>query len=327
LAWVLSIVAASMLADYYLERKIFPVMKTKVKSIFLGKELLQFSWPLTLVGVLNLVTGWAGTTMLGIFKTTKEVGIYSAALPTASMLGSILTGFSFIFMPIASELFSRNKIEELKSVFKTVTRWNFILTFPFFLVIFLFPHIVMRILFGPEFIASSLALSILALGYFSRAVIGPANLIILSLGKTKLILISNIVTAVSNFLLNLWLVPLYGVTGAAIAMTSSLILGDGLTFVFVYSLIRLQPYSPTYLKPILAGILAGGLIYFPSQILFVAVPVWFAVVGLILFLTLYFLFSLFFRSLEREDVMILKAIEEKAGINVEWLRNLIKKFI
>jgi len=41
--WVLSIILTPFLAFYFLERKVFPILKTKVKSIPVKKELLSFS--------------------------------------------------------------------------------------------------------------------------------------------------------------------------------------------------------------------------------------------------------------------------------------------
>ncbi len=36
---------------------------------------------------------------------------------------------------------------------------------------------------------------------------------------------------------------------------------------------------------------------------------------------------LVFRGLEKEDIEMLKVIEKKSGVSVEWLRELVKKFI
>jgi hypothetical protein len=42
---------------------------------------------------------------------------------------------------------------------------------------------------------------------------------------------------------------------------------------------------------------------------------------------IYFILLLVSRTFEKEDVMIMKAIEARSGINSEWIRNVIGRFI
>jgi O-antigen/teichoic acid export membrane protein len=325
--WVLSIVGASILAGYYLERKVFPIIKMNIKSPFIGRELFYFSWPLMIISVLWLVVAWTDIMMLGFFKTSADVGLYNAALPTAGMLGVILTAFNFLFMPVISELLAKKRMEELKFMFKSVCRWIFILTLPFFLLMVLFPGTVLRILFGSEYVVASLALSILALGFFISAFIGPTGQLILSLGRTKLNLIITAIAASSNFLLNLLLIPLYGIVGAAIAMTSSLIIGSVFGIIFAYSLVKVQPCSLNFLKPILAGFLAGSFLYTLFKVLFKTITLWYVLIGLFLFFFAYSFFLLILKTFRAEDLMIMRAIERRTGVRIKWLRNFIKGFI
>jgi len=55
--WVLAIIVMPFLAFYFLEKKVFPVIKTKVKTISMDKELFAFSFPLLFAGIAGLVNG------------------------------------------------------------------------------------------------------------------------------------------------------------------------------------------------------------------------------------------------------------------------------
>jgi len=57
--WCIAIMITPFLAFYFLEKRVFPILKTKTKSDPMGKELFSFSWPLLLVGFSGLVLGWA----------------------------------------------------------------------------------------------------------------------------------------------------------------------------------------------------------------------------------------------------------------------------
>jgi len=57
--WVLAIIVMPFLAFYFLEKKVFPIFKTKVKAISVDKELFFFPLPLVLHGSAGLIMGWA----------------------------------------------------------------------------------------------------------------------------------------------------------------------------------------------------------------------------------------------------------------------------
>src|SRR3989344_3840147 len=63
--YVISFLISLILSYYYLEFKIFPILKSKVKSIKSGMELFSFSWPLVFSSFALLVVGWSDTIMIG----------------------------------------------------------------------------------------------------------------------------------------------------------------------------------------------------------------------------------------------------------------------
>jgi len=138
IGWILAIIGMSVLAFYFLEKKVFPVLNTKVKDVSVDKELFYFSFPLIFAGLAGLITSWTDTLMLGYFCTSSEVGIYNAAMPTASLLGIVLSAFGIIFMPVATELYARNRIGDLRNAYSSVTKWIFVIVLPGFLLMSLF---------------------------------------------------------------------------------------------------------------------------------------------------------------------------------------------
>ena len=159
--WVLAIIAMSFLAFYFLERRVFPIFKTKVKAISMDKELFSFSFPLLFAGIVGIVMGWTDTLMLGYFSSSADVGIYNAALPTAQLIRAFPGALGVIFFPVISELYARKKIEDLRRTYSVVTKWMLALIFPAFLIITLFSEQVTQVLFGAEYMQERLALSLL----------------------------------------------------------------------------------------------------------------------------------------------------------------------
>ena len=324
--WVLAIMLTPFLAFYFLEKKVFPVFKTKVKAVSVDKELFAFSFPLLFAGIAGLIMGWTDTLMLGYFSSSADVGIYNVALPTAQLIRAIPGALGVIFFPVISELYARNKIEDLRRTYSAVTKWMLALIWPAFLLVLLFPEQIIKILFGAEYIAGATALSILVAGFVIGSVVGPASQTLQTYGRTKTVMMTSYIGAAINFLLNLFLIPIYGVNGAAIATGFSLALLYVLNFLFAYRVAKVQPLRLCYLKIILASLIAVFVVYFLTKYI-IGVSLFVLIAMLFVFLALYFFLLLLMKSFEAEDLMIMRAIDEKLGTKSDWARKIIQKFL
>jgi len=324
--WVIAIIAMSFLAFYFLEKKVFSILRTDVKAVSVDKELMSFSLPLLFAGIGGLVMVWTDTLMLGYFCSSVEVGIYNAALPTAQVISAIPGAFGIIFFPVVSELYARNKIDDLRKTYSAVTKWMVSLIFPAFLLVLLFSEPVIRILFGAEYIAGATALSILMSGFMVAMMVGPVSEILQAYGKTKTILMITYIGAGVNFLLNFLLIPIYGINGAAIATGLSLALLYIVNFLFAYRVVKVQPFRLSYLKIVLASLLAVSVVYLLTKyVIGVSIP---ALIGMLfVYLALYGFLLLVMKSFEEEDLMIMRAIDQRLGMKSNWIRKIIRKFL
>jgi O-antigen/teichoic acid export membrane protein len=129
-AYLAPVWLGAVLAYYYLG-KTFPVIKQKaVLPIYEKKRFLDFSLPMLFVQFFGLWSISIDTLMLGYFKTSQEVGIYSAAQKTALVGNIIFVSFSSIFAPIAADLYNRKELPLLSLYYKTVTKWMLALSLP-----------------------------------------------------------------------------------------------------------------------------------------------------------------------------------------------------
>ena len=326
IGFVLGFFLSVIVGVYHLKGKILPQLK-KIKPIRVSKELVSFSLPLLMVATLSLLMAWTDVLMLGYFDTVANVGIYSAVLNTGILLSFVFQGFSFIFTPLISEFYSRDQIKEIRKIYKSSTRWTFSITFPLFLLFILFPDNILKILFNEEFVSGSTSLIILSFGIMFSVFIGLARETITSIGKTKIIFYFTLIAASSNFIINLILIPIYGMVGAAIAMLVSLILWSLLPLLYIHKKMGVWPYDRNYLKPFFVSLSSVGTIYFLLKFIFKSTDTLILIVGFIIFILLYGVLFLLTKGLTKEDILILKSIEKKTGLNIGWLRNIIKKTI
>jgi len=324
--WVLAVILMPFLAFYFLEKKVFPIFNTNVKAISMERMLFYFSYPLIFAGLAGAVSAWTDTIMLGYFCTSFEVGIYNAAQPTAKLIGIGSGAFATIFMPVVSELYARNKVDDLRNVFSIVTKWIFSITLPIFLLMSLFSEEIINIMFGSDYIIGASALRILAFSYFITSLFGLAAPLLQSYGRTRVIMGCGFIGAFVNFILNFLLIPLYGVSGAAVATGISTVFVSAIFFLSVYLIGRMQPFGFNYLKPVVASMIAVSVVYTTTKYV-IGVSVLSLIVMCFLFLIIYFFLLLIFKSFEEGDLMIMRAMDERLGLKSDWIRRVIKKFL
>ena len=290
----------------------------------LGKELVVFSLPLLFTGILGFVMNWTDTLMLGYYKSSEVVGLYNAAAPIAKLLQIFLNSASFLYVPIASQFYAMGKLGELKRVYQILTKWVFLLTLPVFSVMFLFPETTINFFFGEKYLPASQALRILALGFMFHTFLGLSGRSLVIVRDIRFISLSTLIAAVSNVVLNAFLIPHYSMSGAAVATAVSYFIYNVLSSLRLYQKEKIHPFGRNYVKLLLISFVLLELI----EGLQLRIPsIWYAVPVLAVFLGVYFLLVLLSRSVDKEDVELLLVVEKKLGVDLRTLKKILKRFV
>ena len=307
----------------YFAYKVYPDLFSMKDASYHTGELWQHSWPLFAAGVFAFITGHIDTFMLQYFDGSESVGLYQAAYPFAILLLASNSIFNSIFLSRASYLTSKDS-KELNSIFKTVVSWTAIITIPVFLLLFAYPRGAL-ILFGSEFLEVDNILRVLLIGFLLQTVINPAQKVYQAVDKTRIVTILSVLLAIFNFSLNLILIPIYGIMGAAIASTAAFALIFLVKIVYIYKILGSQPFQLSAVKALLAGILTISIIYGVSSLLFEVVPEWFLLVAFALFTGIYPVIFIAMGGVTENDLVILREIDEKTSIDLSPLKKIFKK--
>ncbi len=196
------------------------------------RKLLGLAIPMLFTTSLLLIMGWTDTIMLGIFKTTADVGIYRVSLRLAAIISITLIAFNAILGPKVTELWEKGKVNELKKVVRQATAIVFVSSMIGFIILVIFRHLILG-MFGPEIRSGSTAFIFLLLGQLFNSAVGSVGLILMVTGKQ--IVIQNVMIAgtIINITLNLLLIPNYGINGAAFASMTSMIFINIIPFIYV----------------------------------------------------------------------------------------------
>lgn len=228
-----------LLFTFYFLKQSYGLLWPKKFSLAYLKDSFYFGLKGHFSNVLTFFNYRLDMFLIAYFMDEASVGLYSIAVLLSERIWTISQSVSTVLFARISNLnddLSKNKFTSLAS------RNTLFISFIGGLVLFLLSHWIIITLFGQEYSQSILPFLYLIPGVviFSMGRILANDFI--GRGYPEINTYIAMVVALSNFILNLWLIPLFGIKGAAIATTSSYIL-DVIMKSVVFSFKNKVPFS------------------------------------------------------------------------------------
>ena len=203
----------------------------------------RFAVLMSVEGVLLFVLQWTDQLLVGLFLNAHEVGVYASALRLAALVAVPLLAVNSIMAPTAASLHGAGETERLRVTFARMT-WAtagagliigalLLATGPWLLG-----------LFGPEFVAGYPALVVLVVGQVVNAATGSVGVILGMTGHAGRLTLNAGLTAVLVIVLNLLLIPLFGIVGSALATSVALVAVNVLRTIQVRRVLGFWAYDP-----------------------------------------------------------------------------------
>lgn len=294
---------SELFGKYFLKKEI------KQKTF---NELFSYSWPLLFFSVIWSIFHWSDSFMIGLFGTVKDVGIYNAAVPIAFLLMLTSDLFLLLFFPLITREYSQKNFYLIKELSKQVGKWIFTLNLPLLLLIILFPGSFINLFFGKAYLGATTSLRFLAIGTFFHSIFMVSNNLISVVGKSGIVLIDIVSVSVINIILNFFLIPRYGIGGAAFSTMISLIILDIIFLLQAKKYTAIIPLRRSLLKILLVSLIPTVILLLLKttigQISFIKL----VLLGS-LFILLYLLLIFITKSIDVNDSLVILAIKRKLG--------------
>ena len=248
------------------------------------------------------------TIMLGFMTDYSQVGYYNSALHISKTLLPIVTSLATVAMPRLSFYFGENNWTEINDLVKKSLSVVSFLCFPItFAVIAIAPTFV-PLFYGEHFKGAILPLQIIICVVTA---IGFSNLfgiqILTGIGKDKYLLYTVLIGAISNFLLNICLIPNFGANGAAIASVSAETLVSIAGFHFVK---KNTPITFSGLTEVISCALVSSF-FFPIYFLLKKLcDGWFLVIAFTIVGTLFYLITMYLLK-NRAEYMFFQSLKKR----------------
>src|SRR6266702_3336527 len=254
--------AASGIVAFIFASRLFRGVTTRdTVSIWTeAKPLLAYAAPISVYQMLNAFTLRLDVIMLGWFigrapgVTLATVGVYSATVGLASGLRKVNQAFNPIFAPVVAGMTATGDQERATATYARLAQWMLWILLPLVAVMMLAGGTILLI-FGPAFRQGGMWLGIVAVACATNAFVALGETVIM-VQRPRLNLLNSSITCVVAIGANLWLIPRFGVTGAAFGILLPYVVQG----ILRYAVLRLafrwpNPWS-SIRPPILTAIIA-----------------------------------------------------------------------
>ena len=225
-------------------------------NLHTAQKLLTSSWQFALMGLFGGLMINIDTLIIGWFRTAHDLGLYGAAQRPILLL-YMLPGFlSVSLFPIISKHFAEKNMEAIKNQVEKSIAITMLGALPLLAGGLVVGVPLTLFLFGESFAEAALPLQILLLTLplvFAGTIIGSA---IFACHKQKIFIVVYGLGALVNLLLDLLLIPKYGVGGSAVATLIAQIFSNGWLWIYTRKIIHFKLFSPSK-KAVFASIGMG----------------------------------------------------------------------
>ena len=276
-------------------------------------EFWWFAAPRGLAGLFAVAVLWLDTLLIGALRSTQEAGVYAAATRFLVFGGFAAQAVIQAMGPMLSELLARREHHAAAAVYRIGTAWSIALGWPVYLMLAIFAPTLVSVL-GPGYVGAGDALMIIAVAMLFGSGVGPVDIALLMAGKSSWNLLNTAVAVGVNVVLNLLLIPRFGITGAAIAWAASIVVNNLVPLIQVHGLVGLHPVGVATVSVGLTAIVVFGVIPVALRLVLASDGFAFAVaavVGVLLYLPALWRLR---RALALDRLA--------SSVNVGWLRRL-----
>jgi O-antigen/teichoic acid export membrane protein len=237
---------------YLIEKKYRHIKSEKSGNVY---DYIKYNLPLFFVASIGVIQLSLDKFILSYMMGNYEVGILRIFENYSSILALFVTPFVTLW-PLMSEYYIKNKMDELKNLFKQSTIIISVLILPAWLTLTINTEEILKVFGVTDTTINNIKLIMFLffLGTVYDAIIGPAGALLNMTKHSKINLMNNLLLLFLNVTLNILLIPKYGLLGAAIAFSSSKILINTLNVIQNKRLFNIFPYGKIHLLLILLTI-------------------------------------------------------------------------
>ncbi len=197
---------------YQLNLKLSKWHVTLARTYYTFRE----GWPLFLAHVSTFLYTYIDQVLIGVFLGDTSVGGYSASAKIYQMGVVVIMILNTSFFPLLNDLYLRDKVL-FKQRYRLISEIYTIISYVIALGVLFFADFGMPFLFGHSFTQSASILKIQMIGFIFTCNGGLRSIYMTITSNQKQLFYTTAISSIMNVILNILLIPFWGVYGSAFA--------------------------------------------------------------------------------------------------------------
>ncbi len=191
----------------------------------------------------GVLFGQVDTLIVGAMKGARAVGVYGVADRGAESIAFLFIAVGSVFAPTVSRMYAAGEMEKLQRMVTKISRITLVVSLPVAVVLIFFGQWLLKVFYGPQFVEGRGALAILSCGQLLSVGMGPVGMLLIMTGHERNAALAIGIAAAGNIVLNLAMVPTWGLEGAATANTLSVALLNLLMAMWLAKKLGIQSWA------------------------------------------------------------------------------------
>jgi O-antigen/teichoic acid export membrane protein len=293
---ILSAVIATFVARNYCQYD-------KRDEVFEAKRFLAFAVSMIIyVFCISSITNVDLLFVKSLLKSNEATGLYTAAANVAKLPVIFFSSFGTVLFPSISAAISRNNMELFEKYVHQALRYVLLGLVPLTFIISSSAKEVIEILYTANFSGAIIPLSILVFGISFSVLLSLLATVVIGSGSPRVAMSIALILLPLDVALNLFLIPGYGLAGAATATTLTFLAGSVVLGLYIYTRFKILMNVSSFLKILFASTVIYALsLKLPFQGLWI-------IVEFILLLIVYAFILLILKEVSKKDIKMFRDI-------------------
>lgn len=231
------------------------------------RQIRTFSFTISYILLVDAIV-WQRSEVLFLkwYSSLAQIGFYALAYSIASKLSDAANTFSTILLPLYSASYGHSGFREVGALFVRALKYLQMVMVPLCFLGAAIAGPMVQFLYGERFLPLVVPLQILIVAQALTSIGVVQSPLIIGTGKQSIIAKWGTVVAILNIVLDLVLIPRYGALGAAVANSTSQVVGVLIGAWYVVSLIEtIFPVKTIVTIYLSAGIAVAPVAYLSTQ--------------------------------------------------------------
>jgi O-antigen/teichoic acid export membrane protein len=201
-----------------------------------------FTAPRALASVAQIIIQRFDIVLVAILRGPAEAAVYTAATRFLVAGQFANSAINWAAQPRFAELFALDNRREAGVVYQVTTAWLILLTWPLYLLGIVYGPEILTV-FGRSYRAGDTVMVILSCAMLLVMGCGQVDMILVTSGRSSWSLVNGVLAVVVNVGLDLFLIPRYGITGAAVGWAVTFGVTNLMPLTQIAVTMRLHPFG------------------------------------------------------------------------------------